>query len=199
MEDNQSAPQSIRGAFCYNQAMQKQTTTLPGVFLFKPEVFPDDRGAFFESYNRQVLEELGIKDEFIQDSVSVSKKNVLRGLHYQKEPFAQAKLVSVMAGEVYDVAVDIRPGSPTYGKWFGVRLSGEDHTMMYIPKGFAHGFYVLSDEARFFYKLAGSFYNKEASSGIVWNDPSLGIQWPLASKEPLLSAQDRNLPKFNAA
>ncbi len=176
--------------------MQKQNTTLPGVFLIKPDIFPDSRGIFFESYNRQKFVEIGINDEFIQDSVSISKKNVLRGLHFQKDAFAQAKLVSVISGEVFDVAVDLVPGSSTYGKWFGTKLSGDDHMMMYVPKGFAHGFYVLSDEARFLYKLSGSFYNKEASSGIIWNDPKLGIAWPLSEAEPIVSEQDLALPSL---
>ncbi len=177
--------------------MTKEPTSLRDVFLIKPQIFPDDRGRFLESYNQQALSQLGINDTFIQDSLSISKQGVLRGLHFQKEPFSQAKLVSVIAGQVFDVAVDLRPSSPTLGKWFGTILSGDDHTMMYIPKGFAHGFYVLSSEARFFYKISGNLYNKEASGGIVWNDPQLNIAWPLSGNEPILSVQDRSLPKFS--
>lgn len=176
--------------------MQKQTTSLPGVLLIRPDIYPDERGMFFENYNRKAFEELGINDDFIQDSVSISKQHVLRGLHFQREPFAQAKLVSVLAGQVYDVAVDIRKESTTYGKWFGVTLSGDEHTMMYIPQGFAHGFFVLSPEARFFYKISGSLYNKEASDGIIWNDPQLNIAWPLSGNQPMLSIQDQALPRL---
>lgn len=177
-------------------SMQSQPTSLQGLSLIKPTIFPDDRGYFLESYNKEELHKLGIGDEFIQDNLSTNKKGVLRGLHFQKEPYAQAKLVSVVQGSVYDVAVDLRNGSPTYGKWFGVLLSAKDHTMMYIPKGFAHGFYVLEDNTRFIYKVSGSFYNKAASTGILWNDPGLGITWPLDGNEPMLSVQDRSLPPF---
>lgn len=176
--------------------MEKEATSIPDVFLLHPTVFPDDRGAFLESFNKETFAKVGITDDFVQDSLSISKQGVLRGLHFQKEPFSQAKLVSVISGEVFDVCADLRSGSPTYGKWFGVTLTGENHTMMYIPKGFAHGFYVLSPEARFFYKIAGSFYNKESSSGIIWNDPKLNIIWPLDGKTPILSAQDAQLPKL---
>lgn len=183
----------MRGFLLQLRHMQKQTTTLPDVFLIQPDLFPDERGTFFESYNRQTFKNLGINDDFIQDSVSISKKGVLRGLHFQKPPYSQAKLVSVITGEVFDVAVDVRPNSQSYGKWFGTKLSGENHTMMYVPEGFAHGFYVLSTEVRFLYKISGSFYNKEASTGIIWNDPTLNISWPLDG-QPLLSQQDQALP-----
>ncbi len=169
-------------------------TTLADVKLIEPDIFPDDRGHFFESYNQEKFIASGISDTFIQDNVSLSKKGVLRGLHFQSEPHAQAKLVGVIAGEVFDVAVDMRPESPTYKQWVGVTLSSENHQMLYIPKGFAHGFYVLSDEARFFYKCSG-YYNKEASSGLIWNDPTIGVQWPVPSGEnPILSEQDSRLP-----
>lgn len=177
--------------------MNSLPTTLPGVLLIKPILFPDDRGRFHESYNKEAFATIGIQDDFLQDNVSTNKKGVLRGLHFQKEPFAQAKLVSVISGSVYDVAVDIRPNSPTCGKWYGTILSSEDHTMMYIPKGFAHGFYTLEDNTRFFYKVSGNYYNKAASSGIIWNDPGLAITWPLEG-QPLLSAQDRLLSPFTA-
>lgn len=188
------------GLFVTIGGMQKQPTTLPDVFLIQPDIFPDERGLFFESYNKINFESLGIKDDFVQDSVSFSKKNVLRGLHFQKDPYAQAKLVSVIKGEVFDVAVDIRKSSANYGKWFGTKLSESDHTMMYIPAGFAHGFLSLSDETVFMYKISGSVYNKESASGIAWNDPTLKIEWPLpAGKTPILSAQDLALPKFETS
>jgi dTDP-4-dehydrorhamnose 3,5-epimerase len=169
-------------------------TDIPDVKIIEPSIFPDDRGRFFESYNQEKFSTLGITDIFLQDNVSISKKGVLRGLHFQNSPYAQAKLVSVLHGEVFDVAVDIRPESATYKKWVGATLSGENHRMLYIPQGFAHGFYVLSQEARFTYKCSG-YYNKEASSGIIWNDPTLAISWPIpAGESPILSAQDAALP-----
>lgn len=174
--------------------MQVTSTDIPDVKIIEPDLFPDDRGHFFESYNQEKFAAVGITDLFIQDNVSISKQGVLRGLHFQKAPYAQAKLVSVLHGEVFDVAVDIRPESATYKKWVGVTLSGDNHKMLYIPTGFAHGFYVVSPEARFFYKCAG-YYNKESSSGIIWNDPSLAVSWPIpAGQSPILSAQDATLP-----
>jgi dTDP-4-dehydrorhamnose 3,5-epimerase len=190
----------VVGLFVTIGGMQKQPTTLLDVFLIQPDVFPDDRGLFFESYNKNSFLSLGINDDFVQDSVSFSKRHVLRGLHFQKEPYAQAKLVSVLKGEVFDVAVDIRKDSKNYGKWFGTKLTEKDHTMMYIPAGFAHGFLSLSDETVFMYKISGSVYNKESASGIAWNDPTLKIEWPLpAGTQPILSTQDMALPKFEAS
>lgn len=176
--------------------MQAIPTAIPDVIELKPAVFPDNRGEFLESYNRETLASVGIQADFIQDSLSVSKGNVLRGLHFQTAPFAQTKLVSVIAGQVFDVAVDLRPQSTTYGKWVSVVLSAAEHNMLYIPAGFAHGFYVMSEEARFFYKIAGAYYHKEAASGIVWNDPTLNVAWPLNGQAPIISEQDQNLPLF---
>lgn len=175
--------------------MRVEPTAIPDVLQVYPDSFPDNRGEFLESWNRAVFATHGITDDFIQDSLSVSKKGVLRGLHFQTGEYAQGKLVSVIYGSVFDVAVDIRRDSSTYGKWVGVTLTDTEHNMLYIPKGFAHGFYVLSEEARFSYKLSGGSYNKEASSGIIWNDPTLGITWPLTG-EPILSTQDAQLPNL---
>lgn len=174
--------------------MTTKPTQIPDVIHLFPDVYPDERGEFLESYNKQTLVGFGITADFIQDNVSVNKKGALRGLHYQKDPFAQGKLVSVISGTVFDVAVDIRKGSPTYGKWASALLTDREHNMLFIPPGFAHGFYVLSEEARFFYKVSGNYYNKAANAGILWNDPALGIDWPLTSPQPIMSVQDRALP-----
>lgn len=178
--------------------MTTTPTTIPDVLLIQPEVFSDERGAFFESYNQEKFAQAGITDTFIQDNVSTSKQGVLRGLHFQSAPYSQGKLVSVAVGEVFDVAVDIRKGSPTYGKWFGAILSAQNHTMLFVPAGLAHGFYVLSEIAQFTYKISGSLYNKEASTGIIWNDPTIAVDWPLLpGTTPILSAQDSALPFLN--
>jgi len=167
--------------------MQAIQTSLPGVVILEPKVFGDARGFFFESYSLRKLSELGIEATFVQDNHSRSRRGVLRGLHYQVGP-AQAKLVRVVVGEVFDVAVDIRRGSPTYGKWVGVRLSAENKRQLYIPEGFAHGFCVLSDEAEFLYKV-NSYYNPEGDRGIAWDDPDIGVDWPIET--PLLSERDK--------
>lgn len=157
----------------------KLEDALNGVILIESRHFPDARGFFKESYNKKDFkDQVGIDAEFVQDNLSYSFKGVLRGLHFQAPPHAQGKLVSVLKGEVQDVAVDIRKGSPTYGQWYGAILSAENHRMMYVPPGFAHGFLVLSDECLFHYKCTG-FYNKAAEGGIIWNDPDLGIRWEL--------------------
>lgn len=176
--------------------MYTTPTAIPDVLLLTPDIFPDDRGSFFESYNQEKFRALGIGDAFIQDNISISKAMVLRGLHYQAEPHMQGKLVSVLRGEVLDVAVDIRLGSPTYGKWVSAVLSEENHQMLYIPSGFAHGFFVRRD-AIFSYKVSGAYYVKEAATGIIWNDPTLAIDWGFESSvTPILSAQDQALPLF---
>ena len=176
--------------------MNVTPTALPDVLLIALDIYPDDRGAFFESYNREKMAKLGVHDDFIQDSTSISKRNVLRGLHYQRDPYFQGKLVSVVRGEVFDVAVDVRSGSASYGKWTGVVLSEENHQMLYIPKGFAHGFYVRRD-AVFCYKLSGAYYVKESATGIIWNDPTLAIDWGIPDGvSPIRSAQDQALPSF---
>lgn len=178
--------------------MKVTPTTIPDVLEIEPEVHGDERGYFFESYNRARFEQHGITDVFIQDNVSSSAQGVLRGLHFQSAPYAQGKLVSVTVGEVFDVAVDIRPDSSTYGKWVGVILSADNHKQLYIPAGCAHGFYVLSMTATFTYKISGGVYSKEHSSGIIWNDPTLAIDWPiLPGTTPILSAQDAALPPLN--
>ncbi|HCN7598626.1 TPA: dTDP-4-dehydrorhamnose 3,5-epimerase, partial [Escherichia coli] len=162
---------------------------------FEPKVFGDERGFFFESFNQKVFEEaVGRKVEFVQDNHSKSSKGVLRGLHYQLEPYAQGKLVRCVVGEVFDVAVDIRKSSPTFGKWVGVNLSAENKRQLWIPEGFAHGFLVLSETAEFVYKTTNYYYS-ESDRGIIWNDPMLKIQWPL-EVEPILSEKDQKQARF---
>lgn len=167
-------------------------TKLPGVLVLEPEVFSDSRGSFMETWSKRRYEDAGIVEDFVQDNVSFSQKGVLRGLHYQF-PHAQGKLIQVLCGEVFDVAVDIRVGSATFGKWVGEMLSGDNHRQLYIRPGFAHGFYVMSESAVFSYKCT-DYYNREAESGIIWNDPELNIDWP--GKEPLLSAKDMAYPSL---
>lgn len=168
--------------------MEKIPTAIPEVFMIAPKVFGDDRGFFLESYNRRAMAAFGIEHDFVQDNHSRSAHGVLRGLHYQiKQP--QGKLVRVVAGEIFDVAVDIRRSSPTFGKWVGMTLSAENKRMAWIPPGFAHGFYVTSDIAEVLYK-ASDYYAPEHERSMLWNDPALGIEWPLAG-EPLLSDKDR--------
>lgn len=163
-----------------------EETPLPGLLVIEPRVFRDDRGFFWETHHARRYAEAGIADPFIQDNASRSARGTLRGLHYQlKRP--QGKLVWVVRGEVFDVAVDIRKSSPTFGKWFGLRLSGEEPTQLYIPPGFAHGFCVLSESADFAYKCT-NLYAPDDERGIRWNDPDIGIEWPLA--QPLLSDKD---------
>ncbi|EBO5289753.1 dTDP-4-dehydrorhamnose 3,5-epimerase [Salmonella enterica] len=168
-------------------------TEIPGVLIFEPKVFSDERGFFMESFNQKVFEEaVGRKIEFVQDNHSKSTKGVLRGLHYQVEPYAQGKLVRCIAGEVFDVAVDIRKDSETFGKWVGVNISSENKRQLWIPEGFAHGFLVLSEEAEFVYKTS-NFYNPDSDRGVAWNDPDIGINWPLINN-PLLSNKDSKQP-----
>ena len=161
------------------------------VILIESQSFEDQRGYFLENFNRSIFYQNGISTKFIQDNFSYSKKNVLRGLHFQKNNTGQAKLVSVLSGEIFDVAVDIRKNSSTYGKWVSEILSGENHKSLYIPEGFAHGFCVLSDNASVLYKI-NQEYSPENESGIIWNDPDLNISWPIS--EPILSNKDKNLP-----
>jgi dTDP-4-dehydrorhamnose 3,5-epimerase len=163
-------------------------TSIPEVVLLEPKVFGDDRGFFFESWNRRTFAELGITSDFVQDNHSKSQKNVLRGLHYQIEN-AQGKLVRVTSGAVYDVAVDLRRSSPTFGRWVGFTLSAEDKRMAWIPPGFAHGFCVTSESAEFLYKTT-DYYSPAHERTLLWNDPQLAIPWPL-SGEPLLAAKDK--------
>lgn len=162
-------------------------TKLKGVVVIKPKVFEDARGYFFESYNEQVFLNAGLKLNFVQDNQSLSQKGVLRGLHFQNQPHAQGKLVRVITGSVFDVAVDIRKDSPTYGQWFGLELTAQNKWMMYIPEGFAHGFVTLENNTIFSYKCT-NFYNKPSEDCLLWNDPDIGINWPL--DKPLLSDKD---------
>ncbi len=172
-------------------------TDIPDVIIFEPKVFGDERGFFFESFNMKVFQEAtGRNVEFVQDNHSKSIKGVLRGLHYQLSPHAQGKLVRCIAGEVFDVAVDIRKSSPTYGKWVGVNLSAENKRQLWIPEGFAHGFITLSDHAEFAYK-ATSYYNPKVERSILWSDPELNISWPLDGiKEICVSAKDQAADLF---
>ena len=171
-------------------------TDLPEVILVEPRVFPDDRGFFLETYHRQKFAEGGIPDLFVQDNHSYSVRGTLRGLHAQlRHP--QGKLVRVVQGEIFDVAVDIRPGSSTAGKWVGARLSGENFHQLWVPPGFAHGFYVLSEAAHVQYKCT-ELYRGDDEIGIVWNDPAIGIDWPLTAEPPLLSPKDRDAPGLEA-
>lgn len=171
-------------------------TDIPDVLIFEPKVFGDDRGFFFESFSQKVFEDaVGRKVEFVQDNHSKSCKGVLRGLHYQLEPYAQGKLVRCVAGEVFDVAVDIRKSSPTFGKWVGVNLSAENKRQLWIPEGFAHGFLVLSDVAEFVYKTT-AYYHPESDRGVAWNDQSININWPLQGA-PLLSKKDSTQPSID--
>ncbi|CAG7856253.1 dTDP-4-dehydrorhamnose 3,5-epimerase [biofilm metagenome] len=169
--------------------MPIQATTIPDVIIIEPKVFGDDRGFFYESFNAsKFAEETGVKTEFVQDNHSKSAKGVLRGLHYQiQQP--QGKLVRVVAGEVFDVAVDLRKQSPSFGQWVGVILSADNKRQLWIPPGFAHGFLVTSDSAEFLYKTT-DYYAPEFERSILWNDPAIGIEWPL-SGEPLLSNKDK--------
>ncbi len=167
-------------------------TEIEGVFIAEPAVFPDERGYFMETYNENDFKEEGIDLTFVQDNQSKSSKGVLRGLHFQKTQ-PQGKLVRVISGEVFDVAVDLRKASKTYGKWVGVRLSAENKKQFFIPKGFAHGFVVLSDEAEFVYKCT-DFYKGDDEGGILWNDPDIGIEWPIediGEENILLSEKDK--------
>lgn len=170
--------------------IEKDVDGIEGLCVIEPEIHLDVRGYFTESYNQKDMQEAGLNVDFVQDNQSGSVKGVLRGLHYQKE-HPQGKLVRVIRGRVYDVAVDIRRGSVTYGKWFGIELSEENRKQLYIPEGFAHGFLVLSENAEFCYKCT-DFYYPGDEGGIAWNDPTLGIQWPEIEGEYQLSEKDKN-------
>ena len=167
-------------------------TSLPGVIKLEPTVFGDNRGFFLETYHQDRYRRGGIQCSFVQDNHSHSQKNILRGLHYQLKA-SQDKLIYVVTGEIFDVAVDIRKGSPTFGKWFGTRLSSGNKHQLFVPKGFAHGFCVLSETADVCYKCS-ALYDPEDDYGIYWSDPSIGIEWPLS--EPILSPKDQKNPLF---
>jgi len=169
-------------------------TAIEGVLIIEPKVFGDERGFFFESFNQRAFNEaVGQPVEFVQDNHSRSAKGVLRGLHFQRPPHAQGKLVRVTQGSVFDVAVDIRPDSATFGRWVGVELSGANHRQMWIPAGLAHGFLVTSDSADFLYKTT-DYYRPESEGSVRWDDPDLAIAWPLEGITPALSAKDAAAP-----
>lgn len=170
-------------------------TSIPGLLIIEPLVFADQRGYFLESYNQQELQEAGISNIFVQDNESKSGKGVIRGLHYQIAPYAQAKLVRVIKGCVYDVAVDCRKGSPTFGQSYGLEISEENKLQFFIPQGFAHGFSVLSETAIFSYKC-DAFYNPTVDRGIRYNDPALKIDWKIDPSEAIVSDKDSILPMF---
>ncbi len=178
--------------------MKCTETGIPGLLLIEPRVFEDERGYFFESYNARKFEEAGIRCDFVQDNQSKSAYGVIRGLHYQLEPNAQAKLVRAIRGEVLDVVVDLRHGSPTFKKVYSVVLSEENKKQLFIPRGFAHGFSVLSPEAVFFYKCDG-YYSKESERGIRYDDPALAIDWMIPAEKVVVSEKDRNLPFMQEA
>jgi dTDP-4-dehydrorhamnose 3,5-epimerase len=170
-------------------------TSIPDLFIFEPRVFEDNRGYFFESYNQKTFREAGIEINFIQDNQSSSQYGVIRGLHYQLDPYGQTKLVRVLSGKILDVAVDIRKGSPSFGKSFSIELSAENKKQLLVPKGFAHGFSVLSEKAEVFYKC-DSFYNKESEAGFMYNDATIGIDWKIPPGKEIISEKDKWLPSF---
>lgn len=176
-------------------------TKIEGLLILEPRVFGDDRGWFMESFNQKAFEQI-LKErnldipQFVQDNHSYSQKNTLRGLHFQKAPYAQGKLVRVVQGKAWDVAVDIRPNSKTYGQWVGVELSGENHKQFWIPEGFAHGFIALENNTQFLYKTT-NYYSKECERSIIWDDPSIAIDWPLSHiDQVLVSDKDKVAPKL---
>ena len=168
--------------------MEVKTTPIPDLYIIQPKVFEDDRGYFFESYSKAVFAKHGIDVDFVQDNQSLSQKGVLRGLHFQNPPFAQGKLVRAIKGSIFDVAVDLRKASPTYGHHFDIELTEKNRTMLWIPPGFAHGFLTLEDNTIFSYKCS-NVYNKESEGSIIWNDPTLSIKWGLDN--PTLSEKDK--------
>jgi len=170
-------------------------TKFVGVFVFDPLIFEDERGFFYESYNERLFQQNGISTKFIQDNQSFSYYGVIRGLHYQLEPHAQAKLIRVLQGSILDVIVDIRKGSPTFGKWLSMELSSANKKQLFIPEGFAHGFSVMSETAEILYKC-DQFYNKESETGIIYNDKNLQIDWKIPKDKIIVSPKDEQLPVF---
>jgi dTDP-4-dehydrorhamnose 3,5-epimerase len=168
-------------------------TPFPGLTIFEPQVWNDERGYFFEAFNQRSFAKAGLQADFVQDNQARSTYGVLRGLHYQLEPFAQAKLVRVLEGEVLDVVVDLRPASPTYRQWFSLRLSAANRLQLFVPRGFAHGYVVLSPTAEFFYKC-DNFYSKEHERGIRFDDPTFNIDWEVPREDLILSEKDLALP-----
>lgn len=173
------------------------TTDFPGLLIYEPNVFGDHRGYFFESYNQQVFFENGVTITFIQDNQSSSSFGVIRGLHYQLQPYAQTKLIRVLYGRIIDSVVDIRKNSPTYGKAYSLELSAENKKQLLVPKGFAHGYSVISDTAEVFYKC-DAFYNKESEGGIAWNDPALNIDWKIPPSDVKVSDKDGGYPPLES-
>lgn len=170
--------------------MKTVVTDIEGLLVIEPDMYPDKRGFFTETFQTQRYAEAGIRCEFVQDNLSFSTRGTLRGLHFQINR-AQAKLVYVITGEIFDVAVDLRPGSPTYGQWAGITLSQENRRQLFIPEGFAHGFCVVSETAYFAYKCS-DFYTPEDEGGVLWSDPEIGIRWP--AEDPIISPRDLGLP-----
>jgi len=175
--------------------MEATKTFIDGLLILQPKIFTDDRGYFYEPYNKKALAASRVTEDFVQDNQSLSQKDVVRGLHFQKLPFAQSKLVRVIQGAVWDVVVDIRKKSPTYGKHFGIELSASNKTILYIPAGFAHGFVTLEDNTLFFYKCS-NYYNKESEDCILWNDSDLAIPWNVSN--PIISEKDKKGKPFSA-
>lgn len=176
--------------------MRAMPYQLNGLFLFEPDLHSDERGAFFESFNAlEFLETTGFPAYFAQNNQSISKAGVVRGLHFQLPPYAQGKLVGVVAGRIFDVAVDLRKTSASYGRWAGVELSGENNLQLWIPPGFAHGFLALEDETRVAYKVT-DFWHRESERSIQWDDPQIDIDWPLNGLQPVVSEKDKGAPSF---
>lgn len=173
-------------------------TPIPGLLIIEPRVFADERGYFFESFNEAAFEKNGLVSCYLQDNESKSQRGVIRGLHYQLAPHAQTKLVRVILGSVYDVAVDLRQGSPTFGQWYGLEISAKNKKQLYIPKGFAHGFSVLSEHAIFSYKC-DNLYRPESERGIRFDDPQLGIDWQINETDAVISGKDLHNPAFAEA
>lgn len=173
--------------------MEIRETKLSGLIILEPKIFGDERGSFMETYNRETFARLGLDMTFVQDNESISAKGVLRGIHFQRPPFAQGKLVRVVSGRALDYAVDLRRNSPTYGQYACVELSGRNKRMMYLPEGFAHAFLSLEDDTVFNYKCT-NFYNKQSEDGLLWSDKDLGIEWPVDN--PILSEKDLRLGLF---
>ena len=179
--------------------MKATACAIADVVLIEPKVFGDDRGFFYESFNQRAFAQAtGVDVHFVQDNHSCSKAGVLRGLHYQLPPHPQGKLVRVTQGSAWDVAVDIRKGSPTFGQWVGVELSAQNQRQLWIPEGFAHGFMALQDDTHFLYKTT-DVYAKDCERAILWNDPDLGIEWPLSGLQPELATKDAQAPKLRDA
>jgi dTDP-4-dehydrorhamnose 3,5-epimerase len=176
--------------------MQIKELNIPGLLLIKPDIYEDSRGYFFESYNEVRFRERGLDFRFVQDNESRSSKDVIRGLHYQLAPYAQTKLLRVIEGQIFDVAVDMRKESPTYGKWVGIEISDKNRYQILVPKGCAHGFRVLSETATVFYKC-DEFYHPVSERGVLFSDPALGIDWGISLQNAIVSEKDRKAPSFD--